>query len=169
MIRIFSDAELEHHIPRLAEILIDAVASGAGVSFLAPLSQYDAENFWRGRIAGVASGEIYPLVAEIDGVIAGVVLLIRAWAPNQPHHSDVSKLLVHRQFRRRGLATALMDALETKAKALNQTLLTFDASAHGPVENFYKSLGYTCVGHFPGYAYSGTGEMEDTALFYKKL
>ncbi len=169
MIRVFSAAEFETHIPRFAEILIDAVASGAGVSFLAPLSQIDAVNFWQSKITGVASGEIYPLVAKVDGVVAGVVLLIRAWAPNQPHHSDVSKLLVHRQFRRRGLATALMDALETKAKALNQTLLTFDASAHGSVEAFYKSLGYTCVGYFPGYAYSGTGEMEDTALFYKKL
>ncbi len=169
MIRIFSDAEFETHIPRFAEILIDAVASGAGVSFLAPLSQNDAEHFWRGKISGVSSGEIYPLVAEVNGVIAGVVLLIRAWAPNQPHHSDISKLLVHRHFRRRGIATELMNAVESKAKALNQTLLTFDASAHGPVETFYKSLGYTCVGHYPGFAYSGTGEMEDTALFYKKL
>ncbi len=169
MIRIFSAAEFEHHIPRFAEILIDAVASGAGVSFLAPLSQNDAENFWRGKIVGMASGEIYPLVAEVDGVIAGMVLLIRASAPNQPHHSDISKLLVHRHFRRRRIASALMPALEAKAKALNQTLLTFDASAHGPVEAFYKSLDYTCVGHFPGFAYSGTGEMEDTALFYKKL
>ena len=169
MIRNFNAAEFEHHIPRFAEILIDAVESGAGVSFIAPLSKDDAEKFWQSKIAGVASGEIYPLVAKVDGVIAGVVLLIRAWAPNQPHHSDVSKLLVHRQFRRLGVATALMEALETKAKALKQTLLTFDASAHGPVENFYTSLGYSCVGHFPGYAYSGTGEMEDTALFYKKL
>jgi GNAT superfamily N-acetyltransferase len=169
MIRIFSGAEFETHIPRFAEILIDAVASGAGVSFLAPLSQVDAEHFWRGKLASIENGEIYPLVAEVDGVIAGVVLLVRAWAPNQLHHSDISKLLVHHQFRRRGIATELMKALETKAKSLNQTLLTFDASAHGPVEAFYKSLGYTCVGHFPGYAYSGTGELEDTALFYKKL
>ena len=169
MVRAYSAAEFESNIPRFAQILMDAVDSGAGVSFVAPLSRDMAESFWRGKIKDVASAQIFPFVAEVEGVIAGLVLLVRAWAPNQPHHSEVSKLVVHRNFRGRGVATALMNALETKAKSLDQTLLTFDASAHGPVEAFYKGLGYICVGHYPGYARSGLGAIEDTALFYKKL
>jgi hypothetical protein len=33
--------------PRLGEILADAVASGAGVSFMAPFSSADGEAYWR--------------------------------------------------------------------------------------------------------------------------
>ena len=94
---------------------------------------------------------------------------MRAWAPNQPHRSDVTKLLVHRNFRRRGVATALMLALEDKARALNQTLITFDAVADSPASVFYESLGFICVGTYPDYAYSGDGKLDDTALFYKAL
>ena len=121
MIRIYSSAEFEKHIPRFAEILIDAVDSGAGVSFLKPLEKTEAENFWRGLVENIAEEKTYPIVAEIDGKIAGLVMLLRAWAPNQPHRSEVAKLLVHREFRRRGLATALMQILETKAKSINQS------------------------------------------------
>jgi GNAT superfamily N-acetyltransferase len=169
VIRIFSAAEFEKHIPRFAEILIDAVDSGAGVSFMKPLAKTDAENFWHGQLEAIVSGKTFPIVAEVDGLIVGLVLLLRAWAPNQPHRCDVAKLLVHRNFRRRGVATALMQALEEKAKALNQTLITFDAVAGSPAEAFYKSLGFICVGYYPRYAYSGTGVLDGTALFYKEI
>jgi GNAT superfamily N-acetyltransferase len=107
MIKILSAAEFEKQIPRLAEILIDAVDSGAGVSFMKPLLPHVAQDFWRGQSAGIAAHSTFPIVAEIDGAVAGIVLLMRAWAPNQPHRSDVAKLLVHRDYRRRGVASAL--------------------------------------------------------------
>ena len=169
IIKILSAAEFEIQIPRLAEILIDAVDSGAGVSFMKPLLPDVAHGFWRGQISGIAAHTTFPLVAEIDDSIAGIVLLMRSWAPNQPHRSDVAKLLVHRKFRRRGVASALMRALEDKARGLNQTLITFDAVANSPASAFYESLGFICVGTYPNYAYSGDGRLDDTAMFYKKI
>ena len=169
MIRILGAAEFESIIPRLAEILIDAVDSGAGVSFMKPLLPDVAQDFWRGHISGIAAHVTFPTVAEIDGAVAGIVLLMRAWAPNQPHRSDVAKLLVHRDFSRRGVATALMQSLEVKAKNLGQSLLTFDAVANSAASSFYEKLGYICVGSYPNYAYSGDGTLDDTALFYKNI
>ena len=169
MIKILSAAEFEIQIPRLAEILIDAVDSGAGVSFMKPLLPDVAHGFWRGQISGIAAHATFPIVAEIDGSLAGIVLLMRSWAPNQPHRSDVAKLLVHRDFRRRGVASALMGALEDKARGLKQTLITFDAVANSPASTFYESLGFICVGTYPNYAYSGDGRLDDTAMFYKKI
>ncbi len=169
IIKILNAAEFETQIPRLAEILIDAVDSGAGVSFMKPLLPHVAQDFWRGQISGIAAHSTFPFVAEVDGTIAGIVLLIKAWAPNQPHRSDVAKLLVQRNFRRRGVATALMQALDDKARALNQTLITFDAVANSPASAFYESLGFICVGCYPNFAYSGDGRLDDTALFYKIL
>lgn len=157
------------HLGDLSELLIDAVEKGAGVSFLHPLSRADADRFWLGHEASIKSGQTIQFGTFIEERLVGTVQLKLSWAPNQKHHADVSKLLVLSTHRRHGVATHLMRALEDKARSLNQTLLTFDASARGPVEAFYKRLGYTCVGYFPGYALSSMGVMEDTALFYKKL
>ena len=162
-------AAFEQRIPRLAEILIDAVAGGAGVSFLHPLSKSDAEEFWRGQLSGIKAGMTFPVIAEHEGETVGIVLLIKAWAQNQPHRADIAKMLVHSDFRRGGIATHLIRALEDKARAVGVKLLTFDAVQGSAAEDFYKRLGYICVGYFPGYAYSGTGKLDGTALFYKQL
>ena len=159
----------ERRIPRLAEILIDAVAGGAGVSFLHPLSQGDAENFWRGQLDGIKAGITFPVIAEHEGETVGIVLLIKAWAPNQPHRAEIAKMLVHSKHRRHGFATHLIRALEDKARALGLTLLTFDAVAGSGAAKFYERLGFIKVGVIPGYAYSGTNTLDGTAFFYKKL
>ena len=168
MIRTLNIVEYEGCIPRLAALLMDAVDAGAGVSFMAPLARDVAEAFWRKQVADIGSSATVQFVAEEKGVIAGTVLLQKAWAPNQPHRAEVAKLLVHRDFRRKGLGTQLMQALEGKARALGLKLITFDAVAHGDVEKFYRNLGYTFAGTIPNYAYAN-GKLDDTALFYKDL
>ena len=166
---IDDEAAFEKRIPRLAEILMDAVAGGAGVSFMHPLSKIDAEDFWRGQLDGIKAGMIFPVIAEHEGETVGVVLLIKAWAPNQPHRADIAKMLVHSKHRRHGFATDLIRALEDKARALGLTLLTFDAVAGSGAAKFYERLGFTNVGEIPGYAYSGSGQLDGTSFFYKNL
>lgn len=162
-------AAFEKRIPRLAEILSDAVAGGGGVSFMHPLSQKDAETFWRGQLAGIKVGQTFPVIAEHEGETVGIVLLMKACAPNQPHRADIAKMLVHSKHRRHGFATHLIRALEDKARSLGLTLLTFDAVAGSGAAKFYERLGFTSVGEIPDYAYSGTGKLDGTAFFYKKL
>ena len=168
IIRELTIIEYESRIPRLGAILIDAVDAGAGVTFLHPLSKDVAEAYWRKQVPEIGSGQTLQFVAEENDEIAGTVLLQKAWPQNQPHRCEVAKLLVHRDFRRRGLGTLLMKTYEQKARDLGFTLITFDTVAHGPVEEFYRSLGFLCAGHIPDYGYGRDG-LHDTALFYKKL
>jgi GNAT superfamily N-acetyltransferase len=168
IIRELTISEYGSSVPRLAEILVDAVDSGAGVTFMHPLPQDVAEAFWLKQKAEVATGQTTIFIAEEDGVIAGTVMLQKVWPPNQPHRCEVAKLLVHRDFRRKGLATLLMQALEAKAQALGFTLITFDTVAQSPAEAFYRQLGFTCAGYIPNYAYA-KGKLDGTALFYKEL
>jgi GNAT superfamily N-acetyltransferase len=168
-VKVYTAVEFESIIARCAEILIDAVESGAGVSFVKPLAQADAEQFWRDQLPSIAAHKTFPVVAELDGAVAGLVLLVRAWAPNQPHRCDIAKLLVHRDFRRRSVATTLITALENQARQLNQKLITFDAVADSDAAKLYEKLGFTYVGTYPKFAYSGDGRLDDTALFYKAL
>lgn len=169
MIRELALSEFDGAVDSLAAILVDAVDSGAGVSFLKPLSPAAAAAYWRGLKPALGSGAASLFVAERAGDIAGTVQLHKAWPPNQPHRGEVAKLLVHRRHRAQGLGAALMRALEAKARSLGLTLLTFDAVAHGPVERFYRGLGYTCIGYIPGYALSGDGGLDDTAILYKQF
>jgi GNAT superfamily N-acetyltransferase len=168
-VRRIEAGEFPAIVARLSDILIDVVDGGGGVSFMAPLARTDADAFWNGLRPRIEDGAILLLVAETGGTIAGTVQLHRVWPPNQPHRGEIAKLLVHRDFRRRGTASALMKAAEAEARALGLTLLTFDTEAKSIAERFYLGQGYIRVGYYPGYAYSTTGELVDTALFYKQL
>jgi acetyltransferase len=169
-VKLLKPEQTESAIPRLSEILIDAVAQGAGVSFMHPLSLADAEKYWRDQMTGVAAGQtfIFTCVDRL-GQISGTVMLQKSWAPNQPHRADVAKLLVHSDFRRQGVASALMLALEEHAVAIGLKLITFDAVAGGGAESFYRTMHYTPVGVIPNYAYSAKGALDDTMFFYKAL
>lgn len=164
-----SREEFRAAIPRLGQILADAVNSGAGVSFMLPFSDADGAAYWSNQQSAVDSGSKIVFGAFDGETMAGTVTLDKAWAPNQPHRADISKMLVHRDYRRRGVGKQLLEALEESARALRITLLTFDTVADSPAESFYRNLGFTCIGRIPGYAYSPTGTLDDTSIFYKQL
>jgi GNAT superfamily N-acetyltransferase len=150
----------------LAELLVDAVESGAAVSFVLPLSLERAEAWWRATLDNARAA---CLIARDEAGVAGSVVLLPAWAPNQPHRADLVKLLVHRRARRAGLGQRLMHAAEAEARRLGFTLLTLDAKAGGPAERLYRRLGWTEVGVIPRYALDPDGAPHDCIFFYKVL
>ena len=156
----------ERDVSALARVLVDAVGSGAAVSFLAPLAQGDAEAWWRKTL----ESDAIVLVAREEGKIVGTVQLRPAWAPNQPHRAEVLKLLVHPDARRRGIARSLMVALEDLARAGGWSLLTLDTWTGQAGEALYRSLGYVTVGAIPRFARgSTTPELEPATIMYKEL
>ena len=154
-------------IKALAEVLIDCVAGGASVSFMHPLSQEKAVAFWRGVAEGVEQGERVLLAAEDDIGIAGTVQLILAQPENQPHRADVSKMLVHRRARRKGLGAALMRAAEAEARECGKTLLMLDTTSGMDAERLYARLGWQRFGEVPGHALLPQGGLSNTAFFYR--
>jgi hypothetical protein len=86
-LRAVTDAQLRG----LADLLIDCVDGGASVSFMHPLPQAKAVDFWRGVAAAVAQGQRALLVAEDADGIVGTVQLILDLPENQPHRADLSK------------------------------------------------------------------------------
>lgn len=159
-----SDSDLRE----LAEVLIDAVDSGAAVTFLAPLSLERAEEWWRKTIATADPRSIF-LVARDDEGIVGTVQLHPAPAVNQPHRGDIAKLIVHRRGRRAGLGERLMKAIEATGKEAGFTLLTLDTRAGDAADELYRKLGWTVVGTIPGYAFNSDGTTHTTVIFYKQL
>jgi hypothetical protein len=144
---------------------------GAGVSFVIPFSIDDASAFWAEKVLpGVRAGTRRVLVARDGDRIVGTVQLDLAMPPNQRHRGEVAKLLVHPDARRRGIARALMIALEDVAQSEGRTLLTLDTWTGGYAESLYRSLGYVIVGVIPRYARgSTTPGLEPTTIMYKEL
>jgi predicted GNAT family acetyltransferase len=158
----------EAQIHQLAELLVDCVHAGASVSFMAPLELEHARAFWRGVADGVAQGERALLVAEDEDGIVGTVQLVLAQPDNQPHRADVSKMLVLRRLRRRGLGEALMQHAEQVARSCGKTLLVLD-TASADAERLYARLGWQRCGVIPGYALLPEGGLCDTTFFYREL
>jgi GNAT superfamily N-acetyltransferase len=155
--------------PRLGEILVDCVANGASVGFLAPLDAADADAYWRRVERTVADGLCVLLVAALaDGVIAGTVLLGIDTMPNQPHRATVSKLLVHSAARRRGVGEALMAQLERVALDAGRWLLILD-TATTAADRLYLRMGWTMSGVIPNYALNPDGTLTHTSFYWKQL
>ena len=155
-------------IDALALLLIDCVEGGASVSFMHPLSIDKATAFWRRVADEVATGARALLVAEDAHGIVGTVQLVLEQPENQPHRADVSKMLVHRRARRRGIGAALMVAAERLAHELGKSLLVLD-TASGDAERLYARLGWQSCGVIPGYALLPHGGLCDTHYFYRTL
>lgn len=151
----------------LAALLVDAVESGAAVSFVKPLGLDTARVWWQ-RTLAEASARSVMLVARSCGRIVGTVQAAAAWAPNQPHRAEVCKMIVHRSCRGTGLGKRLMDRVEHEAGAAGFTLLTLDAKAGGAAERLYQRCGWVRVGEIPDFAVDTDGATPHaTVIFYK--
>lgn len=164
-------AALDEDLQTLSELLQAVVYDGAGVSFIVPFSIDESRGFWCETVVpGLRGGTRRALVARAGGRIVGTVQLDLAVPPNQRHRAEVVKLLVHPSARRRGIARALMLALEPIARSEGRTLLTLDTWTGGPAERLYQSLGYVTVGVIPRYARGSlTPELEPATFMYKEL
>jgi GNAT superfamily N-acetyltransferase len=158
----------EREIDGLAGVLVDCVDGGASVSFMRPLSQAKAQAFWRGVADAVARGERALLVAEDVTGIVGTVQLVLDLPENQPHRAELSKMIVHRRARRRGVGAALLHAAEETARDCGRSLLVLD-TASGDAERLYARQGWVRVGVVPDFALLPDGAPCDTTFFYRRL
>jgi ribosomal protein S18 acetylase RimI-like enzyme len=163
------ETSMEAARPRLAEILVDCVAHGASVGFLAPLHPADADAYWQRIQRAVGEGRCVLLLGSLEnGTVVGTVQLDVDTLPNQPHRATVSKLLVHTAVRRRGLGEALMAGLEQEALDRGRWLLTLDTATDDAVR-LYERMGWSLAGVIPGYALNPDGSLTDTAFYWKRL
>ena len=158
----------ENVVHELTDVLLDAVQSGAGVSFMSDVRPEQIADWWRARFRE-SSPRAVILVARDERGIVGTVQLQPAWAPNQPHRADVAKLIVHRRARGRGTARALMQELERQARDQRFTLLLLDTCKGSAAERLYTSLGWRRVGEVPQFALNPDGSWCDTVFFYKHI
>jgi ribosomal protein S18 acetylase RimI-like enzyme len=159
---------------QLSDILIEAVASGASVTFLHPLAREAAEAFWEEQLAAAARGKrvvlgAFELGALDDAQLVGTVTLGLDCPPNQQHRGEIAKLMTRVSHRGRGVAKALMRAAEEMALARGRTLLVLDTATDGGAAALYEALGYRLCGEIPGYAFKPHGGLTGALFYWKQL
>ena len=156
-------------IPELSALIVDAVAGGAGITFLRSVTPEKAGAWWRSLEPDVASGRTTPFVAMDEGRIVGSTLLVRSAYENSPHRAEIAKVVVLGTHQRRGLASALMAAAEERARADGRWLLVLDTVAGSPADALYRSLGWNETGIVPNFAMNPDGEPQAATFFWKDL
>jgi GNAT superfamily N-acetyltransferase len=168
-IRSIDAAEAARLLPGLSELLVDAVAHGASVNFMAGFTHEEATSYWMKQIAGLRGGDRIWLIAERGAKLVGTVMCVFAPQPNQPFRADVSKMLVHSSERRQGIGALLLSEIEAAALAAGKTTLVLDTGAGSAGDRLYRRGGWTAIGSIPDYAYTTDGRPEAATFFYKQL
>lgn len=155
----------------LGVLLHAVVHAGASVGFVLPFSLEDSIAYWRHKVAPSAEDGMLALFLAQEGQeIVGTVQLYHDMPPNQPHRAEVRKLLVHPDYRRRGLARHLMTMLERHARTIGRSLVTLDTRTGDVAEPLYVALGYHKAGVIPAYCRNPvSAEFDSTTIMYKSL
>jgi len=170
MIEPLDPADYDAAIDRLADLVLDSVASGAGVNFLRGVTHDEAADWWRARADSIVEGTSTLFVAvDGQGRIVGTTLLIRSRNPNSPHRAEIAKVLVHTAARRRGLGRRLMEAAESEARAEGRWLLILDTVTGSEAEALYRSMGWHELGIVPNHSLLPDGTPAPTTFFWKDL
>ena len=162
-------ASAAHAIAPLSDLLQACVADGASVGFTDAGVREVVERFWQARAAALAAGSHMLRVAWQGQVPVATVTLSGSPMPNGYHRAEISKLLVHPQQRRQGIARQLMLQAEELARAQKKTLLVLDTRSGDAASWLYLSLGWQVAGEIPHYACSTEERMEATTRKYTRL
>ena len=102
-IRQLSAVEGRQYVGALADVLLDCVAGGASVSFMASLSKPEAEAFFEKVLEEVERGERILLAAFVDYELLGTVQILTATPPNQPHRAERKDRLAYGSSLEKGI------------------------------------------------------------------
>ena len=127
-------------IVKMNEGHVKAVAELEKICFSDPWSENSVASELKNKLA-------LWLVAEEEGRVAGYI-----GSQTCTDESDVMNVAVHPDFRRRGIAEALVNALVDELKAIESRCLTLEVRASNvPAISLYEKLGFAEVGRRKNY------------------
>lgn len=142
-------------------VVCDVVAAHGAVGWL-HLPDADETGEWLEReLAVVREGFAHFALARIDGEPCGLGALSIQRAPVLARNGEVRKLMTRPATRGRGVATAILMALEGRARDLGLENLTLDVRGnnHGAMA-LYESLGWRRCGVVPDFIAVGDARFD---------
>jgi ribosomal protein S18 acetylase RimI-like enzyme len=134
-----------------------------------PLAPAMAAAFWEASLAAAARGERIVLGARDGEELIGTVTLLIDCPPNQPHRTEIAKLMTRVSRRCQGVARTLMLAAERTAIEHGRSLLTLDTAVEDGAAGLYEGLGFQKAGVIPDYALKPHGGLTGTIIYWKRI
>ncbi len=160
---------LEPYLADLIALLQNAVDGGASIGFLPPLVSAEARAYWLEVNTALQGTNRVMLIALEHNLVVGTVQLDLVSRANGLHRAEVAKLMVHSDFRRQGIAQALLQQIELEALQQYRTTLILDTRVGDPSENLYTKFGWQKAGVIPEYIRSETRLFDATVYMYRLL
>lgn len=154
-------------LPDLGDVLQACVKEGASVGFTDPADRLAIDSFWKDKVHSLASDHSDLLIARDNGFLVATIMINYSGMPNGRHRAEISKLLVHPQARRQGIARQLMNQAEQIAWEKGIILLVLDTRSGDVASDLYLSLGWQIAGSIPFYAQSIENKLDATTYMYK--
>ena len=137
----------KHHIPDLCEL--------EKLCFSSPWSERSFEQELDNRLAVF-------LVAEDEGIVLGYIGCHFVCG-----EGDITNVAVHPDSRRKGVAKALLNALEAESKKFETEIINLEVrKSNLPAISLYKQMGYEVCGERPNFYIKPT---ENAILMAKKV
>jgi GNAT superfamily N-acetyltransferase len=156
-------AGVRAHKAALAQLLLDAHASGMALGLTAPLTRERAAEEWERLVASRLV-----LAAVEDGALIGAGCLAIAGG-NGSHRGEIQRLAVLGDRRGGGIGGLLLAGLVERARAAGLSLLWLTTHADTRSDSFYVRRGWTRYGVVPGWARRPDGQLVANAFFYLEL
>lgn len=133
--------------------LVDlASRDGGTLGYPAPMTDAEAEDFVFNLQRRVASGESHVLVGWWGARIAFLVVLSPSGMPNCRHRAELSKGVVHPDYRGRHLVERALAEIVTKAEALQVEQLVLDVREGCRAHRLWQLHGFRTFGVLEDYA-----------------
>ncbi|GEM_PF-1201266 len=123
------------------------------------------------NLAVFADGKGVQLVATVGGVVIGTLILTREEHPLEAHRAELTSLVVHPDYQRRGIARRLVEESKTYAKNMGIEILEISCRGGEAAETVYRRLGFIEWGRLPRGLIEPWGEhiVYDVVHFYQPL
>ncbi|WP_217577791.1 GNAT family N-acetyltransferase [Mesorhizobium sp. GbtcB19] len=168
-IAVIAEAEATAQLDALAGLLLQSIEDGALVGFVLPFDAEQARSYWQGIFPSLADEERLLICAYLEDRLVGTVQLYLSPEPNALHRAEVYMLLVHRDFQRQGIGSALMASVEDEARKRKRTLLLLDTAEGGASERLYRRMNWREVGVVPHNFVDPFGKPRASIYFMKHL
>lgn len=151
--RLIWNPSLEGDAARaVVELLNSSVDGGGMLGYAAPLSQRQALTFIDGLARRVASDETHLLLGLAGASPAIMVVMTQSAMPNCRHTAELSKGLVHPEWRGRHLVSAAFRALAARAKLLGIEQFVLDVREGSRAHALWQRFGFVSYGVLDDYA-----------------
>ncbi|MEP6727043.1 MAG: GNAT family N-acetyltransferase [Bacteroidota bacterium] len=108
------------------------------------------------------------LAAYDDKLVIGMLTLLLDNPATQPGRAQIARLITREKYRRKGVASTLIQLAEKLASKNGSKILTLETAVGNHAASLYKKSGFKIQSIEPGFASLPDGSITDTVIYWKR-